>query len=218
MPGPDSHAGSDAFMSVQHVCRDGIRFWLGLQWRAPGSPMKPLVARYLRISVASPPPRRVGGADWQEGLRVRGNTKNGRQFDEEDDSWKRQGVFQLEGTPALDQPAPDTILLDRWLAVPAVRTGPEADPAASTFTFTARPNPRMFLSVPYPQPPIGQSGVASVPVCYAGLYALRWTRPLDPRAFVAISLDRFWPPERDSADYIAQVEDRELNAVDDTTQ
>jgi hypothetical protein len=208
MPGGDSQASSDAFMTVQHVCRDGIRFRLGLQWRDLASPGKTLVARYLRISAASQPPRRVGGADWQDGIRVRDGTDDGRPFQATSNDWKRQGVFQLEGTPSLDQPEPGTIVLDRWLAVPAV---PAEHAAATAFTFTGRPNPRAFLSVPYPQPPIGANGVTEVPVCYADTFDLRWTRPLNAGAFVAISLDRFWPPERDSADYIAHVEDCDLH-------
>ena len=209
MPLPNSQAGSDAFMAIQHVCRDGIRFRLGLQWRDPSSSEKTLVARYLRISAASRPPRRVGGADWQDGIRVGDGTGNGQPFQAGDSSWKRLGAFPVEGTPSLDQPEPGTVVLDRWVAVPAV---PGEHAAATAFTFTARPNPMAFLSVPYPQPPIGASGVTEVPVRYAGAYDLRWSRPLAPGAFVAVSLDRFWPPERDSADYLAQVENCQLHA------
>jgi hypothetical protein len=186
------------------VCPDGIRLRLGLQWRDPGPAAETLAARYLRISAASQPPPRAGGAAWEDGIRVRDADGGSHPFQAADDRWKRDGVVLVEGTPSLGQPAPDTIVLDRWLAVPFV---PDGDVDATAFSFTADPDPRAFLSVPYPQPPAGK-----VPVWYAGAYDLRWSRPLEPGAFVAVSLDRFWPPERDSADYLAQVEDCQLHA------
>ena len=117
-----SHAVSDAVMDLR-VCPDSLHFRLGVQFRipdqAPPSLESLLPARYLRIQVASPPPRRIDGSRWQDGLRVRDGTKNGREFDADDPTWKKSGVFPLEGISPLDQPPPDTLVLDRWLAVPA---------------------------------------------------------------------------------------------------
>jgi hypothetical protein len=50
--------------------------------------------------------------------------------------------------------------------------------------------------------------VAHVPVDYCEEYELAWSRPLpaDSR-WVAFSFDRFWPPERESVEYIGWVEE-----------
>jgi hypothetical protein len=202
-----SHAGSDAVFDFLQVCRNGIRLKFGL--RVPtlpqGDSQKPLHAIYRRIQAASPPSTR-DGHPWEFGIRVYDGTKDGQplRVADGDDSWKRRGVFHLEGIPSLGQPTPNTIVLDRWLAVPAARAQP------TTFAFTNEVDQRGFLSVSYPQPPIGDDGVTPVSVAYFEQYTLDWTRELSPGAWVAISFDRFWPPERDSADYIAQVEDRML--------
>ena len=99
-----SHAVSDAVMDLR-VCPDSLHFRLGVQFRipdqAPPSLESLLPARYLRIQVASPPPRRIDGSRWQDGLRVRDGTKNGREFDADDPTWKKSGVFPLEGISPL---------------------------------------------------------------------------------------------------------------------
>lgn len=193
------HAGSDALFDVLRVCRNGIRLKFGV--RVPtqrhGFPEQRLRAIYRRIQAASPPPTR-DGRSWEHGIRVKDGSEDGRPFQvaDGDDSWKREGVFHLEGIPSLDPPAPGTIILDRWLAVPAAQASP------TTFTFTNEVDQRGFLSVSYPQPPMGDVGVAYFEQC-----TLYWTRELPGDAWIAVSFDRFWPPERDSADYIAQVED-----------
>jgi hypothetical protein len=199
-----SHAGSDAVFDFLQVCRDGIQLELGV--RAPihsqDAPEKRLRAIYRRVQAASPPPAR-DGRPWELGIRVKDGTEDGQplRVADGDDSWKREGVFHLEGIPSLDQPTPNTIVLDRWMAVPAVQAHP------TTFAFTNEVDQRGFLSVSYPQPQIGDDGVTPVGVAYFEQYTLYWARQLPPGAWVAISFDRFWPPERDSADYIAQVED-----------
>jgi len=201
------HAGQDAVFDFLQVCRNGIRLKFGV--RVPthpqGPPEKRLRAIYRRIQAAAPPPTR-DGRPWELGIRVKDGTEDGQplRVADGDDSWKRRGVFHLEGIPSLDQPTPNTIVLDRWLAVPAVEAHP------TTFAFTNEVDQRGFLSVSYPQPPIGDAGVTQVGVAYFEQYTLDWSRELSPGAWVAISFERFWPPERDSADYIAQVEDRML--------
>ena len=203
-------AGADAVWDALQVCRNGIQLKFGV--RVPthpqGSPEKQLRAIYRRIQAASPPPTR-DGRPWEYGIRVKDDTEDGQplRVADGDDSWKREGVFHLEGIPSLDQPTPNTIVLDRWMAVPAVQAHP------TTFAFTNEVDQRGFLSVFYPQPHIGDDGVTPVGVAYFEQYTLHWARQLPPGAWVAISFDRFWPPERDSADYIAQVEDGMLPAA-----
>lgn len=201
------HASSDALIDVLRIGRNGIRLKFGVRVATlpQGGSQKPLHAIYRRIQAASPPPTR-DGRPWEVGIRVKGGTEDGQPLRVAggDDSWRRHGVFHLEGIPSLDQPTPDTIVLDRWLAVPGVQAHP------TTFAFTNEVDQRGFLSVSYPQPPVGDAGVTQVGVAYFEQYSLHWTGELSPGAWVAISFDRFWPPERYSADYIAQVEDRML--------
>jgi hypothetical protein len=193
------HAAPDAVFDVLQVCRNGIRLKFGVRapTRPQGPPERRLRAIYRRIQAAYPPPTR-DGRPWEYGIRVADGTEDGQSLrvTDGDDSWKRQGVFHLEGIPSLDQPAPDTIVLDGWLTVPAVQASP------TTFTFTNEVDQRGFLSASYPQPPIGDVGVAYFDQC-----TFYWTRDLPSDAWIAVSFDRFWPPERDSADYIARVED-----------
>ncbi len=89
----------------------------------------------------------------------------------------------------------------------------DGDDSWKRVAFTNEVDQRGFLSVSYPQPHIGDDGVTPVGVAYFEQYTLHWARQLPPGAWVAISFDRFWPPERDSADYIAQVEDGMLPAA-----
>jgi hypothetical protein len=198
------HAAPDAVFDVLRVCRNGIRLRFGV--RPPtlpqGLPEKRLRAIYRRIQAACPPPTR-DGRSWEYGIRVKDGTENGQplRVTDGDDSWKRQGVFYLEGISSLDQPAPGTIVLDHWLTLPAVQASP------TTFIFTNEVDQRGLLSASYPQPLIGEEGVTRVGVAYFGECTFYWSRELPPHAWVAISFDRFWPPERHSADYIAQLED-----------
>ena len=200
-----SHAVSDAVMDLR-VCPDSLHFRLGVQFRipdqAPPSLESLLPARYLRIQVASPPPRRIDGSRWQDGLRVRDGTKNGREFDADDPTWKKSGVFPLEGISPLDQPPPDTLVLDRWLAVPAV-----PPTAALTTTFLLKdPSPSNdFISVHYPAPVVDgkELEVAGVHYYCEGVFPLTGEAK---KKWVAVSLARFFPRERTSADYIVAVE------------
>jgi hypothetical protein len=77
----------------------------------------------------------------------------------------------------------------------------------TTLAFTDEIDQRGFLSGSYPQPPVEAGRVTRVPVDFYGEYELRWSGTLPAGTWVAISFDRFWPPERSSAEYITQVED-----------
>ncbi len=180
-----------------------LRFRLGLQFRDPLRPAPPqgslLPARYVRIQVASPPPGRVDGTEWEKGLRV----SSGAAF--EPDNPPADGkVSPLHGIAPLGQPSRSTIVFDRWLVVPAVPLT-----RALTRTFTLGPpdpgsQPVSFLSVPYPAPSIDGTPLGVAGVAYYCEDELAFDRPADEN-WIAVSLDRFFPPERESADYIIRV-------------
>jgi hypothetical protein len=195
------HAGGDAIFDFLQTCRHGVTFVLGVlpptdKQAAPG-PRLPAI--YRRIQAVSPPPDRADKRPWEFGILVHNDTGNGQPFRSEDgdESWKHRGVFFVEDIASLDQPEPGTIVLDRWLAVPA---GPV------TWPFTRDIDQRGFRSASYPQPEIGDEGVTRVRVDYSGEYDFPWSKPLPPDSrWVAFSFDRFWPPERESVEYVAQV-------------
>lgn len=194
------HAGSDAVFDFLRVCSHGFRFKFGV--RAPAStqdaPPNRSHALHVRIQAASPPPSRVDKLPWEFGIRVNDGTEAGQplQVAVGDDSWKQHGVFQVKGIPSLDQPAPGDIVLDRWLTVPGHRT---------TLEFNGNVDHLGFLSASYPQPELDERGVAQVPVDYYRQDDIPWLRDLPVNSWVAISFDRFWPPERESVEYIAQI-------------
>jgi hypothetical protein len=194
MPG---QAVSDAVINVQQVCSHGIRLLYGAQIdhpvynrlhpQPPGK--EPVPTLYRLIQAASPPPSR-SGKPWEHGLFV-----NEQPLDPNNDNWQ-QGVTPRPGIPSLGQPKPFTIILDEWLTLPHRRGEmPLTDG-----------DPLGFLSVPYLQPR-SDSVVVNYRNPNPDGYTLHWHRPLATRSWVAISFDRFWPPERDSADYIAQIKE-----------
>ena len=196
------HAVSDAVFDFLRVCSHGA--WLKFGVRVPASAQDASPNRshalYVRIQVASPPPSRVDKLPWEFGIRVNDGTEEGQplQVAAGDDRWKRVGVFQVKGVPSLDQPAPDDVVLDRWLTVPGHPT---------TLEFNGNVDHLGFISASYPQPELDERGVAQVPVGYYGEYHIQWPDPLPPSSWLAISFDRFWPPERESVEYIAQVQE-----------
>jgi hypothetical protein len=204
-------ASKDGLIDVLRVGRDGVRFRFAAQlhlseYGRTGPPATALPTLYQRIQATSQPTR-VGGP-WQDGIRVNDGTENGRPFTLRegrslDDAWQRRGVFWLEGIPNLDLPEPDTIILDEQIELP-FRWAMEVP-------IIDYVDPRGFLSIPYPQPEQTDT-ITYVGVNYFGEYTLAWTRPLQPGDWVAISFDRFQPPDRSSADYLAQVEDVNLFA------
>jgi hypothetical protein len=196
------HAGSDAVFDFRRVCPHDVWFKFGVRTPAQpkDAPPKRLRALYARIQVASPPPARVDNLPWEFGIRINDGTEDGRplQVAAGDDSWKQHGVFHVTGIPSLDQPAPGTMLADEWLTVPA---------AQATMEFTDAVDPRGFLSAAYPQPELDDSGVARVPVAFYVERHIQWPEPLPRNSWLAVSFDRFWPPERESVEYIARVGD-----------
>jgi hypothetical protein len=209
---------NDGVLEFRAADRDHLAFRLGLQFRdlekRPSTGLLP--ARYVRVQVASPPPRRVDGTLWAEGLVV----SSGARFDPDNPPADGK-VFPISGIAPLDQPDPGTIVLDRWLAAPAV-TDPDvmgadvADNDAPTQIFTLGPAdprdgwPLSFLSVAYPDPSIDGTPLSKARVNY---YRdddppVRFEREVniaEDGVWVAVSADRFFPPERPSADYIVRL-------------
>ena len=121
--------------------------------------------------------------------------------------WENPGISFAEDIASLGQPPPDTIKLDQWLTVPA---GP------AERQLTGEPERLGFISAPYPQPVPGAGGVADVQVDYnVETELLPWSNPPEPGDWVAFSFDRFWPPERESVEFIGRVEQR--RGCDDST-
>jgi hypothetical protein len=198
----------DGVLEALSADPERLRFRLGVQFRDLVWPAPPqgslLPARYVRIQVASPPPRRVDGSEWEEGLRL----SSGAAFDPRNPPADGR-VSPLHGIAPLGQPRPKTIVLDRLLAVPAV---PPTQALTRTFTL-APPDPKSqpisFLSVPYPAPSIDGTPLRVAGVTYYAEDELAFDRPVDRPVdgdWIAVSLDRFFPPERDSADYIIRLE------------
>lgn len=180
---------------------------LGVQFRQPLLPAPPpnslLRARYIRIQVASPPPKRTDGTAWDAGLVVNG----GALFDRDRPPADGQ-VFPLGGIAPLSQPEPETIVLDRWVAVPVV---PPTQALTRTVAFGSNDpttTPLSFSSSFYPEFRIDGTVVAVAGITYYTQGDLVFDRSLDIAKdghWIAVSLERFFPPERASADYIVRV-------------
>jgi hypothetical protein len=196
-----SQAGSNAIFDFLQICPHGVKLIFGVitppnPQAAPGSR---LPAIYRPIQASSPPPARADGSAWESGILLADGQP--LQASSPGDEWRDQGVRFVEDVASLGQPPPDTIVLDQWLTLPA---NPVDRP------FTNEVDRMGFLSASYPQPVIGAAGETHVQVDYNAdfdLRDLRWSKPLEQGSWVAISFDRFWPPERESVEYIARVRD-----------
>jgi hypothetical protein len=188
---PPSQPISDAAVELQGLCRHSLRFVfrapIGLPYAAARLPQQnPPPALFRRVQVAAPPPGR-DGAPWETGLLV-GNQAY------RPDGESTPTVEAQEGAVALDQPDPDSIVLDWWFRVPRL-----AEP--TEMTLPGDGGPFCFLSVPYWHPEPNRP----VKIDYVAEKRLTFTSA--PRGeWVAISFDAFWPPERDSADLIARLD------------
>jgi hypothetical protein len=188
---PPSQPISDAAVELRGLCRHSLRFAfsvpIGLPYTAARPPQKnPPPALFRRVLVAAPPPGR-DGAPWETGLLV---------GDEAflPDGVSRPQVEAQEGAVALDLPSPDNIVLDWWFRVPRLDE-------PKKMTLQGEGGPFCFLSVPYWHPAADE-----VDVTYFAEKRLEFTTV--PRGdWIAISFDGFWPPERDSADVIARLDE-----------
>jgi hypothetical protein len=201
------HPGGDVVLDPVRAFPRRLQYQLGIEFRFPDRPPSPpdslLPARYFRIQVASPPPNRVDGSRWFEGLRVYDDDGGDREFNP-NAPWKPSCVFPLEGISPFGQPPPKTIVFDQWVGVPAV---PPTEALTTAFTLIVPDKPDVpsnhFLSIPYPRPTIDGVGLTVTGVNYQTEGVLDFTH--DVGRWIAVSFDRFWPPERASADYIVAV-------------
>jgi hypothetical protein len=197
-----SQAGGDAIFDFLQICRHGVKLVFGVipPTNPKASAGSRLPAIYRRIQAASPPPRRADGSEWTHGML---NDGQALPPSPPPGGWEKPAERFAEDIASLGQPPPDTIKLDRWLTVPA-------DPVERMVTDA--PAPLGFLSARYPQPVFGADGVAYVEVDYnIATELLRWsTNPPEPQpgSWVAFSFDRFQPPERESVEFIGQVQER----------
>jgi hypothetical protein len=181
----------DSVVELLHACRHSLRFALGGPLGHPDAPAPPdeqfpPPALFERLMVVSPPPSR-DGEHWRAGL-----TLGGRPFEPDPTSTRLAEVEHEAGIPSLDAADPGTIILDEVVTI-------ERRPTKMSF-----PGPdegRYLLSIGYWSviPPGATHTIKEVQ--YYGEYERTWTR--EPEGdWVALSLDAFWPPERDSADLI----------------
>ena len=210
MPPKGNQGSPDGILDFRSAGLGHLTFRLGVQFRDPLRPPPPpgsiLTNRYVRVQVASPPPGRIDGTTWEKGLRDSSGapfTPGSRPADGE--------VTPLKGIAPLGQPDPRTIVFDRWLAVPVVsptRALTRTFAFESTDTADAAEPPLSFLSTFYPRLRIDGTLVTVAGVAYYTEGRLDFDRPVDTAAdgdYVAVSLERFFPAERPSADYIVRV-------------
>jgi hypothetical protein len=121
-------------------------------------------------------------------------TLNGRPFHPSDLS-ALYHVKHDEGAASLDAPEPETIIVDKWFSVRRQQ---------HKLAFPGADRDRCLSSIAYwsPVPPSGEDVVAEVD--YYDTFRIPWTKRPEDR-WVAVSVDAFWPPERDSADVLIPI-------------
>jgi hypothetical protein len=186
---------SDAAFELFGACVHSLRFALGAPLNYPFAPARlarknPPPALFRRVQAASPPPDR-DGEPWPTGM-----TRSGEPFDPDQPPDRLAEVRYDEGIASLDAPDPDKIVLDRRFSVPRRQ---------ETMAFPGPDHGRYLLSIPYWAPPIPPlQDRAEEVVEYYGEYRMDWDLS-SKTAWVAVSFDAFWPPERDSADLIIPI-------------
>jgi hypothetical protein len=201
------HPSSDAVLDFLRVWPDGLQFRIGLKFRLPDQPPEATAPeRHVRIQVASPPPMRHGGKQWFEGLRV-DDSKGGRPFNPADEEARTAVVFPLDGIRPLREPPEGTLICNEEIVVPLVASSAAR---AATFTLMRSREPVVgqanhFLSVPYPPRMINGVELRVAGADYQAEGVLHFTQRAGP--WIAVSLDEFKPDNRESADYIAPVDE-----------
>ncbi|MBM2615612.1 hypothetical protein JIG36_08545 [Actinoplanes sp. LDG1-06] len=186
---------SDAAFELVGACVHSLRFAFGAPLEYPyaplladGSGQPPAIFR--RLQAVSPPPSR-DGEPWYTGM-----TLAGEPFlpDIVTGADRLAAVQHVDGIPSLDVADPETVVLDEWITVDRCeKPRPMAFPGPDRGSF--------LLSIGYWSPiPEGEKSAEKM-VRYYGEYRLNWARVPEGR-WVAVSLDAFWPPERDSGDVI----------------
>lgn len=187
---------SDVAVELLGACVHGLRFAvgtpLGYPYAAAGiATTNPPPALFRRVLVASPPPPR-DGEPWQTGM-----TLDDKPFEPDALSDRLAEVRLEEGIASLDVPDPERIVLDRRFSIPRQQ---------GTMTFPGPDFGRYLLSVHYWNPVIPGGEDVTKHVEYHGTYRMEFDRP-PTGDWIAVSIDDFWPAERDSADLIVPLRD-----------
>ena len=201
---PAQHS-SDAAVDILRVCRDGIRFQYYGQLQLPrygrSVPTAALPSLDVWVQVATPPPNRVDGAPWQQGM-LRQDGEPWRQDQlaivaRGGNGWQQHGVGWPYDTPALGRPPLENTILHQQISVPFGWMLDVRFPAEGEIDQVC------FLSQPYE---VGKEPLSGrrVGVNYFGTFTLPWTREVDVDDWVAVSFERF-AENRTSVDYIAPV-------------
>ena len=198
----EAQGENDVILEIVRATIEHLTIRLGAQTRDPRQPPPDgglLPARFVRIQVASPPPRRIDGTTWAEGFVV----GNGALFDPDNPPMDGQ-IFAVDGIAPLDQPDPNTIVVDQWLTLYAV-----TDIGASTQIFTLGPaNPEIatwsFATVANREQRIDGTLLRERGVHYYCESSIHFDRAVDGD-WVAVSINRFFPPEREYADVIVRI-------------
>ena len=190
---------SDVAVELVGACVHAVRFAvgtpLGYPYAAAGiATTNPPPALYRRVQVACPPPDR-DGEPWQTGMIL-----DDKPFQPNALSDRLAEVRLDETISSLDLPDPERIVLDRWFSIPR-RTG--------TMAFPGPDQGRCLLSVHYWNPAVDADEPTTTKVDYYGVETLKFDHTLPVGAWIAVSIDNFWPPERDSADLLVPLRDCE---------
>ena len=169
--------------------------------RSAPPPDSLLPARYVRIQVASPPPQRVDGTTWAR----RSGGDGGGRFE------PGRTTRGREGRSPRRRRAPRPTGPDERSCSTGGSPFPPCRPRqALTRTFDIGPadpslSPCSFLSAPYPGASIGGKRLAVAGVAYYFEGTIRFDRAAEDE-WIAVSLERFFPPERPSAELIVRVQ------------
>ena len=186
-----SVGSSDAAFELHGACEHSLRFSFAAPLDYPYAPAKmaednPAPALFRRMQVASPPPSRKG-APWATGMSL-----DDQPFDPDGPLDRLDDVRHPEGADNLDQPAPETVVLDWTFEIPREQ---------HTVTMPGDDKGKFLLSIPYWNPAEAAGGEVTKDVDYYATHRVEWAK--QPEAnWVAVSFDGFFPKERDSADIL----------------
>jgi hypothetical protein len=182
---------SDAAFELIGACVHSLRFALGAPVGYPDAVARfaednPPPALFRRVQAVSPPPTREGKPWWT------GMTLDGKPFQPNVWNDRLAEVRHEDGIPSLDAADSDKVVLNQGVTMPRRR---------ETMYFPGPDRGRYLCSIFYWTgiPPNAEQGDAVVE--YYDEYRMDWDRTPED-GWVAVSLDGFWPPERDSGDVI----------------
>jgi hypothetical protein len=117
---------------------------------------------------------------------------DGTPFDPTEPADRLAEVKHEEGIGGLDAPEPDTVVLDWYFDIPR---------SPRSVDFPGDDEGRYLLSIPYWNPATESGEPVTKHVDYSATHRIDWAKtPQSP--WVAVSFDKFYPAERDSADIL----------------